>query len=92
MNSTRFLDLNPVRGRFRMGRGDSRARLRNQVISDRQYVHMRAQETIDGLLGCANNRLVVIKGSIDDRRRARELAEFFDQSPESRIGFAIDGL
>ena len=42
--------------------------------------------------GRAHNRLVIVEGCVDDGRHAGELAEFADQPPVSRIGFAIDGL
>ena len=75
MNGTRLLSLNSAGDRFRRPCRSSRARFADQVIPYRQCVHMCPQEAINGLFGRANNRLVIIKGSIDHRRRACQLTE-----------------
>lgn len=69
-----------------------RARPADNEISHHQHVHMSAPEAIDGFGGRTNNRLVIVEGRIDDRRRACQPGELADERPITRMGVAVNGV
>src|SRR6266849_2346994 len=61
-------------------------------MSYRQHIHFCPKKTIHGVLGQANNWLVLIKRGVEENRHAGEIFELFNQLPEKGILLPIDGL
>jgi len=58
----------------------------NDYIAQNQFIHFRPEETIQCFLRLADHGLVLIKGSVEYHRYARQIAEAFDQLVISWIG------
>src|SRR5260370_24383032 len=50
-------------------------RARDEKIAEDQRIHLRTQEAIDRFFRPANDRLVVVEGSVEHDGHAREIAE-----------------
>ena len=60
--------------------------------SDRKHVHPRPQEAVDGLRRRFDDRLILIKGSIQENRYTGQFLELSNSAPIARIHFALHGL
>ena len=58
----------------------------DQEVAEDQRIHLRALKTVQSFFGAADNRLVVVEGSVQYDRHARKLFERFDQVPVTRVG------
>src|SRR6266849_1070061 len=61
-------------------------------ITDHQRIHLSAEKAVERLLGPADDRLVLVKRSVEHHRHTGQLPEAFDQAIIARVGMAIDGL
>ena len=66
------------------GRRHLRLFLQNK-IPDRQHIHLRPPETIEGLFGPANDRLVIVKRSVQHHGHAGQIADRAQKLPIERI-------
>src|SRR5205814_4550676 len=65
----------------------------DKKIADGQCVDASAIEAADGLAWIGNQRLAEeIERSVEEDGSGRALAEFVEQAPKARIGFAFDGV
>ena len=66
--------------------------LAHQNIAKDEHIHLRPEKAVDGFLGTADDRLVVVERSIQHHGHAGEIAKFPDQPPVARVRLLRDRL
>ena len=82
--ASRALLLKRLSRRFEVGRRATSTR--NDYITQNQFIHFRPEEIIQCFLRFADHGLVLIEGSVEYHRYARQIAEAFDQPVIPWIG------
>jgi len=67
--------------------------LNNEKITDAERVDAGTIKTANGFARIRDQRLAKeVEGSVEKHGSGRALAEFMEQAPEARVGFALDGV
>ncbi len=67
-------------------------RFADEDVAEDKHIHFGAQKTFDGFLRTANDRFVVVEGSIQHHGHAGEIGKLPDQPPIARVRFLRHGL
>src|ERR1700736_6896549 len=69
----------------------STSSLYEKVCQDEQ-IHLRPEEAVESFFGKADDGFVFVERSVEHKRDAGQVAELFDQSMITRIGFLVNRL